>query len=84
MPIIAIFGVNNQNYGTMIIDKPYIRKNSLLLYSKMKTMCSYTFEELQKLVNLGSTELCLALMQLLQEDKISQQRSKEGISYTAV
>lgn len=84
MPIIVIFGVDNQNFITMIIDKPYIRKNSLLLYSKMKTMCSYTFDELQKLVNLGSTELCLALMELLQENKISQHRDKQGISYMAI
>ena len=68
----------------MIIDKAFIRKNSLTLYSRLKTMCSYTFEELQKLVNLNPTELCLALMQLLQEDKISQHRDKQGISYMAI
>lgn len=68
----------------MIIDKEHIRKNSVVLYGKMKKMYRYTFDELQRLANLGSTELCLALIQLLQEDKITQDRGPQGICYAVV
>lgn len=68
----------------MISDKEHIRKNSAVLYGKMKRMYRYTFNELEKLVNFGSVELCLALMQLLREDKITQCRRDEGICYAVV
>lgn len=68
----------------MIVDKEHIRRNSVVLYGKMKRMYRYTFDELEKLVNLGSTELCLALIQLLQEDKITQNRGPEGVCYVVI
>lgn len=68
----------------MMIDKEHIRKNSVVLYGKMKRMYRYTFDELEKLVNFGSVELCLALMQLLQEDKITQDKGTEGICYAVI
>lgn len=68
----------------MISDKEHIRENSTFLYGKMKRMYHYTFSELQRLANLGSTELCLALIQLLREDKITQDRGPQGICYAVV
>ena len=68
----------------MLINKELISKNSTLLYGKMKKMYRYTFSELQKLANLGSTDLCLALIQLLQENKIMQDKGPQGICYAAV
>lgn len=65
----------------MILDKEHIRKNSRFLYGKMKRMYRYSFNELQRLTNFESTELCLALIQLLQEDKITQEKGPEGIYY---
>ena len=65
----------------MILDKEHIRKNSRFLYGKMKRMYRYSFNELQRLTNFESTELCLALIQLLQEDKITQEKRPEGIYY---
>lgn len=68
----------------MVLDTEHIRKDSALLYGKMKRMYHYTFGELQKLVNFGNTELCLALILLLREDKITQDRRPEGICYAVV
>ena len=68
----------------MIINKELISKNSTLLYGKMKKMYRYTFSELQKLANLESTDLCLALIQLLKENKIMQDKGPQGICYAAV
>lgn len=44
-------------------------------------MVHYTFNELQKICQLGNTELCLALVQLIQENKIKQDRNEQGIYY---
>ncbi len=68
----------------MVLDKENIRRNSVLLYSKMRSMYRYTFDELEKLVNFGSVELCLALMQLLQENKITQDRGSGGVCYAVI
>ena len=68
----------------MIINKELISKNSTLLHGEIKKMYRYTFSELQKLANLGSTDLCLALIQLLQENKIMQDKGPQGICYAAV
>ena len=68
----------------MIINKELISKNSTLLYGKMKKMYRYTFSELQKIRNIGSTDLCLALIQLLQENKIMQDKGPQGRCYAAV
>lgn len=67
-----------------MFNKEYIHRNSIVLYGKMKRMYHYTFDELQRLVNLESTELCLALIQLLQEEKISQEKELKGICYVAI
>ena len=47
----------------------------------MRQMCRYSFEELQHFTHLGSTELCLALIFLVQEGKIEQNRDEFGVYY---
>mgnify|MGYP001073753336 CR=1 FL=1 len=68
----------------MVLDKEHICENSRILYGKMKRMCCYSFNELQKLTNFESTDLCLALIRLLQENKITQDRAKKGICYAVL
>ena len=43
------------------------------------TRCS--FGELEKRCNLASTDLCMALLQLLRENKIEQVSGQQGIYY---
>jgi len=43
--------------------------------------CALPIYELQKICQLGNTELCLALVQLIQENKIKQDRNEQGIYY---
>lgn len=69
---------------TMTNKKEKILKCSAVLYGQMKKMYAYTFDELAKMVNWGSTELCLALMQLLQDGKIAQGKNQKGVYYTVV
>lgn len=65
----------------MAFSKQTIISNSKKVYASMYQMVYYTFNELQKICQLGNTELCLALVQLIQEKKIKQGRNKQGIYY---
>ncbi len=65
----------------MAFSKQTIISNSKKVYANMYQMVYYTFNELQKICQLGNTELCLALVQLIQEKKIKQGRNKQGIYY---
>ena len=58
-----------------------IRENSSAVYSVLKSAYRCTFYELQRFTQLGSTELCLAIAQLLRDCKIEQQKSGGGIYY---
>ena len=62
-------------------NKQTIINNSKKVYACMYQMVHYTFNELQKICQLGNTELCLALVQLMQENKIKQDRNEQGIYY---
>ena len=59
----------------MALNKQTIINNSKKVYACMYQMVHYTFNELQKICQLGNTELCLALVQLIQENKIKQDRN---------
>ena len=63
------------------INKQIIKQNSVKVFNVMKRMCRYSFQELQRCTQLGTTELCLALLQLLQEKLIEQDRDARGIYY---
>ena len=63
------------------INKQIIKQNSVKVFNVMKRMCRYSFQELQCCTQLGTTELCLALLQLLQEKLIEQDRDARGIYY---
>lgn len=65
----------------MTFSKQTIISNSKKVYANMYQMVHYTFNELQKICHLGNTELCLALIQLMQENKIRQNRNEQGIYY---
>lgn len=68
----------------MSTKKEKILTYSAVLYGQMKKMYAYTFDELTKLVGWGNTELCLALMQLMQDGKITQGKNQKGVFYTVI
>ncbi|OUN55726.1 hypothetical protein B5G17_08545 [Bacteroides uniformis] len=65
----------------MTINKQIIKRNSAKVFSVMKRMCRYSFQELQCCTQLETTELCLALLQLLQERLIEQDRDARSVYY---
>lgn len=67
----------------MAFNKETIRKNSASIYHHMQRKHRYTFEELQRMGNLESTPLCLALLYLMQERKIEQEQEAHTIYYVS-
>lgn len=65
----------------MIINMELIKKNGSRIIGMMRQMCRYSFEELQHFTRLGTTELCLALVLLVREGKIEQNRDESGVYY---
>ncbi len=65
----------------MSFNIQFIKNNSLKVYDILLRYTRCTFSELERLCNLASTDLCMALAQLLRENKIEQVSGKQGIYY---
>ena len=58
-----------------------IKSNSRRVYDILLRYTRCTFGELENLCNLASTDLCMALLQLLREKKIEQVSGNHGVYY---
>lgn len=67
----------------MTINREAIKRNSQKVYGMMQRMCHYSFGELQRFTRLGNIDLSMALVQLLQEGKITQEGDEHGTYYVA-
>ncbi len=68
----------------MAFSKKDIITNSKNLYSCMRKMNHYSLEELQNMINLKNTDLCLALIQLIQDKKVERGKDKNGVYYFSI
>ena len=58
-----------------------IKTNSRKVYDILLRYTRCTFGELENLCNMASTELCMAILQLLREKKIEQGSENPGTVY---
>ena len=65
----------------MTINIKTIQLNANKVIRKMQQMQRYSFDELQRFTALKPTELCLALMSLIQEGIIKQNKDELGVYY---
>lgn len=65
----------------MGIDKNLIKKNADRLIVSMKKGYQYTLTRLQVITSFSATELCLALLVLIQENKVEQYKCDDGVRY---
>ncbi len=59
----------------------FIKTNSRKVYDILLRYTRCTFNELQRLCGMESTDLCMALVQLIKENKIEQVSEKQGVYY---
>ena len=65
----------------MAFNLQCIKKDSLKVYDILLRYTRCSFSELQRFCELASTDLCMALAQLLKENKIEQVSEKQGVYY---
>ena len=65
----------------MSVNISSIKSNSRKVYDVIARCTRCTFAELQGLCHLANTDLCMALVQLIRENKIEQKSGKQGVYY---
>ena len=68
----------------MLPDEKTIKSRSVNVYKTLARLWRCTFAELQAQCKLGTTELCLSIARLLQENKIRQERTAGEVYYYIV
>lgn len=58
-----------------------IKKNAERIIGLMKVGYQYSLSKLEEITHISTTELCLALLVLIQENKVEQYQSEDGIRY---
>ena len=63
------------------MDKNKMMKNAEKIMKVMKTGYRYTLAKLQEITAFGSTELCMAILLLIRDDRVKQFQCEEGVCY---
>ena len=63
------------------MDKNKMMKNAEKIMRVMKTGYRYTLSKLQEITAFGSTELCMAILLLIRDERVKQFQCEEGVCY---
>ena len=63
------------------MDKNKMMKNAEKIIGVMKTGYRYTLSKLQQITAFGSTELCMAILVLIRDERVKQFQCEEGVCY---
>ena len=63
------------------MDKNKMMKNAEKIMKVMKTGYRYTLAKLQEITAFGSTELCMAILLLIRNERVKQFQCEEGVCY---
>ena len=63
------------------MDKNKMIKNAEKIMKVMKTGYRYTLAKLQEITAFGSTELCMAILLLIRDERVKQFQCEEGVCY---
>ena len=63
------------------MDKNKMMKNAEKIMKVMKTGYRYTLAKLQEITAFGSTELCMAILLLIRDERVKQFQCEEGVCY---
>ena len=61
------------------MDKNKMMKNAEKIMKVMKTGYRYTLAKLQEITAFGSTELCMAILLLIRDERVKQFQCEEGV-----
>ena len=63
------------------MDKNKMMKNAEKIMKVMKTGYRYTLAKLQEITAFGSTELCMAILFLIRDERVKQFQCEDGVCY---
>ena len=63
------------------MDQNKMMKNAEKIMKVMKTGYRYTLSKLQEITAFGSTELCMAILLLIRDERVKQFQCEEGVCY---
>ena len=63
------------------MDKNKMMKNAEKIMGVMKAGYRYTLSKLQEITAFGSTELCMAILLLIRDERVKQFQCEEGVCY---
>ena len=63
------------------MDKIKMARNAEKIVEVMKTGYRYTLSRLQEITTFGTTELCLAILVLIRDQRVKQFQCEEGVCY---
>ena len=63
------------------MDKNKMTKNAEKIMKVMKMGYRYTLSKLQEITSFGTTELCMAILLLIREQRVKQFQCEEGVCY---
>ena len=58
-----------------------MKSNADKVLGMMKTGYRYTLNKLQEITAIGTTELCMAILVLIRDNRIKQFQCEEGVCY---
>jgi hypothetical protein len=63
------------------MDRNKMKKNAEKVMEVMKAGYRYTLSKLQEITAFGTTDLCMAILLLIRNDKVKQFQCEEGVCY---
>ncbi|MBQ8889537.1 MAG: hypothetical protein IJY59_08640 [Bacteroidaceae bacterium] len=63
------------------MDRNKMKSNADKVLGMMKTGYRYTLNKLQEITAIGTTELCMAILVLIRDNRIKQFQCEEGVCY---
>lgn len=63
------------------MDRKKMMKNAEKVMGVMTTGYRYTLSKLQEITAFGTTELCMAILLLIQDKRVDQFKCEEGVCY---
>ena len=63
------------------MDRIKMARNAEKIVGVMRTGYRYTLSRLQEITTFGSTELCMAILVLMRDQRVKQFQCEEGVCY---
>lgn len=66
------------------MDRNRMKTNADKVFGMMRIGYRYTLNKLQEITAIGTTELCMAILVLIRDNRIKQFQCEEGVCYALV